>query len=49
MADLSGFLDTAFAGSGETPEMNPNVTPVRTVSHEEFQERLKKLKEIGYL
>lgn len=49
MADLSGFLDSAFAGPGQTPEMHPRVTPVRTVSHEEFQEGLRILRERGYL
>ena len=37
MADMNGMLDGMFAGEGEAPQMAAGVTPMRTISHEEFQ------------
>lgn len=38
MADMSSMLSSIFAGEGEAPQMAAGVTPMRTVSHEEFQQ-----------
>ncbi|MBQ3616474.1 MAG: DUF4157 domain-containing protein [Anaerotignum sp.] len=37
MADMNTAINGIFAGAGEAPQMAAGVTPVRTVSHEEFQ------------
>lgn len=49
MADLGGYLGSVFSGEGEAPQMRPNVTPIRTVSHEEFQAGLQELRQRGYI